>query len=114
MYHIRRNFCGLNISWVKCLWLKATHENLPPRNFCHLDILLDGKMPAEFRKKATLYACVDTMFTTTYSGWEAAVGEMLVCVREPRNAHDRYEVAGEKDGTVIDHLFVVTKFLWLR
>ena len=30
--------------------------------------------------------------------WEAAVGETLVCVREPRNAHDRYAVAVEKDG----------------
>ena len=41
------------------------------------------------------YVCVDTTFTIT---WEAAVGETLVCVIEPRNAHDRYAVAVEKDG----------------
>ena len=35
--------------------------------------------------------------------WEA-VGEMLLCVREPRNAHDKYAVAVEKDGMVIGHL----------
>ena len=33
--------------------------------------------------------------------WEAVAGETLVCVREPRNAHDRYAVAVEKDGTII-------------
>ena len=31
---------------------------------------------------------------------EAAVGEMLVYMREPRNAHNRYAVAVKKDGTV--------------
>ena len=36
--------------------------------------------------------------------WEAAVGETMVCVRESKNAHDRYTVAVEKDGTVIGHL----------
>ena len=35
---------------------------------------------------------------------ETAVGEMLVCMREPRNAHDKYAVEVEKDGTVIGHL----------
>ena len=42
-------------------------------------------------------ACVDTTFTKIYI-WEAAVGETLSCVREPRNARDRYAVAVEKDG----------------
>ena len=57
------------------------------------------KMAAEFRKKLCVrgYHVYDEI-------WEAAVGEMLVCVREPRNAHDRYAVAVEKDGTVIGHL----------
>ena len=36
--------------------------------------------------------------------WEAAAGETLVCVREPRNAYDRYAVAVEKDGRIIGHL----------
>ena len=36
--------------------------------------------------------------------WEAVVGETLLCVREPRNAHDRYAVVVEKDSTVIGHL----------
>ena len=36
--------------------------------------------------------------------WEAAVGEILVCEREPRNAADRYAVAVKKDGTIIGHL----------
>ena len=36
--------------------------------------------------------------------WEAAVGEMLVCLREPKNTHDRYAAAVEKDSMVISHL----------
>ena len=36
--------------------------------------------------------------------WEAAVGEVLVCEREPRDVEDRYAVAVKKDGTVIRHL----------
>ena len=36
--------------------------------------------------------------------WAAAVGEVLVCEREQRNAADRYAVAVKKDGTVIGHL----------
>ena len=36
--------------------------------------------------------------------WEAAVGEVLACEREPRNATDRYAVAVKKDGTIIGHL----------
>ena len=36
--------------------------------------------------------------------WEAAVGEVLDCEREPGNAKDRYAVAVKKDATVIRHL----------
>ena len=36
--------------------------------------------------------------------WEAAVGQVLICEREPRNVKDRYAVAVQKDGTVIGHL----------
>ena len=36
--------------------------------------------------------------------WEAAIGEVLVCEREPRNAEDRYAVAVKKDGTIVGHL----------
>jgi hypothetical protein len=36
--------------------------------------------------------------------WAAAVGEHLVCGREPTNAADRYAVAVVKDGSVIGHL----------
>ena len=32
--------------------------------------------------------------------WEAAVGEVLACEREPRNAEDKYAVAVKKDGTI--------------
>ena len=46
-------------------------------------------MAAEFRKK--LCVCGYHVFNDI---WEAAVGEMLFCMREPRNAHDRYTVVG--------------------
>lgn len=36
--------------------------------------------------------------------WTAAIGEELVCEREPTNAVDRYAVAVIKSGTVIGHL----------
>ena len=45
-------------------------------------------MAAEFRKKLCMCGY------HAYNIWEAAVGEMLVCVREPRNTHDRYAVVG--------------------
>ena len=67
--------------------VEATHENWLPRKFCHLDSLLDGKMAAEFRKKLCMRG-----YHVYNDIWEAAVGEMLVCVREPRNAHDSYVV----------------------
>ena len=35
---------------------------------------------------------------------EAAVGEVLMCTREPYNALDRYTVSVNKAGTVIGHL----------
>ena len=36
--------------------------------------------------------------------WDAAIGENLICRREPTNERDRYAVAVTKDGTVIGHL----------
>ena len=36
--------------------------------------------------------------------WEAAIGEVLVCHREPTNATDRYAVAVTKAATIIGHL----------
>ena len=45
--------------------VEATHKNLLPQKFCHIDTLCDRKMAAEFRKKLQ-YAHVDTTFTTTY------------------------------------------------
>ena len=36
--------------------------------------------------------------------WDAAIGEDLMCEREPSNEHDRYAVAIKKDGVVIGHL----------
>ena len=68
--------------------VEATHENWPPLSFCHFDSLLDGKMAAEFRKKLCGHGY------HVYDIWEAAVGETLICIREPRNAHDRYAVVG--------------------
>ena len=35
---------------------------------------------------------------------EAAVGEALVCEREPKNTSDRYAVAVKNNGTIIEHL----------
>ena len=35
--------------------------------------------------------------------WDAAIGEVLVCEREPRNVEDRYTIAVKKDETVIGH-----------
>ena len=36
--------------------------------------------------------------------WAAAVGEELVCEREPDNASDRYAVAVKREGTIVGHL----------
>ena len=36
---------------------------------------------------------------------EAAVGEMLLYLREPWNSHNRYAVAVEKNGTVTEQGF---------
>ena len=40
-----------------------------------------------------------------YGGiWEAAIGEVLVCEREPRNTADRYAMAVKRSGSMIGHL----------
>lgn len=36
--------------------------------------------------------------------WAAAVGEVLICQREPENASDRYAVAVKREGTIVGHL----------
>ena len=36
--------------------------------------------------------------------WEAAIGDVLECLREPSNARDRYAVATKKEGNIIGHL----------
>ena len=36
--------------------------------------------------------------------WDAAIGEDLVCEREPSNEQDKYAVAIKKDGVIIGHL----------
>ena len=36
--------------------------------------------------------------------WTAAVGEELVCEREPDNSHNRYAVAVKRMGIIIGHL----------
>ena len=36
--------------------------------------------------------------------WAAAVGEVLICEREPDNASDRYAVAVKREGTIVGHL----------
>ena len=54
--------------------VEATHKNWPPRKFCHLDSLLDGKMAAEFGKKL----CMRGYHVNNDIIWEAAVGETLV------------------------------------
>ena len=49
--------------------------------------------------------------------WAAAVGEVLICRREPTNSTDRYAVAVLKEETIIGHLLrKMSKvcFLFLR
>ena len=47
--------------------------------------------------------------------WDAAIGEDLVCKREPSNEHDRYTVAIKKDGVIIGHLpRKISRSLFLR
>ena len=36
--------------------------------------------------------------------WEAAVGEELVCAREPHNSHKRHAVAVKREDVLIGHL----------
>ena len=36
--------------------------------------------------------------------WDAAIGEVLACEREPLNAEDCYAVAVKKDETIVEHL----------
>ena len=36
--------------------------------------------------------------------WDAAVGEELLCEREPLNAQDRYAVAVKRGGIIVGHL----------
>ena len=36
--------------------------------------------------------------------WDAAIGEVLACEREPHNVEDRYAVAVKKDEAIIGHL----------
>ena len=43
--------------------------------------------------------------------WEVAVGELLVCKREPENASDRYAMAVRKEGTIMVHL--ARKLSWV-
>ena len=49
--------------------------------------------------------------------WDAAIGEDLVCEREPSNEHNRYAIAIKKDGVIIGYLpqkisRLCTLFLW--
>ena len=54
--------------------------------------------------------------------WEVAVGETLVCSREPRNSHNRYAVAIEKNSIrhpvltkeSVTRLFAVAEALFSR
>ena len=38
--------------------------------------------------------------------WEVAVGKILECDRETRNAKDRYAMIVKKDGSTIGHLII--------
>ena len=82
-------FCGLNFRGVKFSWLKPPmkighHKILPPWQFAR------WKDVCWVQKKKL---CVHG-YHVYDDRWEAAVGETLVCIRESRNAHDRYAVAG--------------------
>ena len=36
--------------------------------------------------------------------WDAAIGEILTCEREPSNSQVRYAVAVKKEGSIVGHL----------
>ena len=91
--------------------VKPTQKNLSPRKFCHTDTLRDEKMAAEFRNKICMRG-----YHVYNDIWEADVGETLVCMRELRNAHDRYS-GGQKRRYLANYRplakFVVAKFSWV-
>lgn len=59
-------------------------------------------MALKLRNQLRVCLCASGYLCTTL--WDAAVGETLVSARETRNVHDSYEVAVEKNSTVIGHL----------
>ena len=63
----------------------AIHENLSTRNF------------STYRMEEYGRDCCVRGYHVYQEIWEAAVGEVLVCEREPRNIEDRYAVAEKKD-----------------
>ena len=72
----------------------GNHENILPRNlFTYVEKMEDYERDL----------CVRG-FHVYRDIWEAAVGEVLDCEREPGNAKDRYAVAVKKNATVIGHL----------
>ena len=62
----------------------AIHKNLSPRNF--------STYHKESMEEYGRDCCVRG-YHVYQEIWEAAVGEVLVCEREPRNVEDRYAVA---------------------
>ena len=83
------NFRGVNFSWLKPPTKIGHHENFATLS----DSLHDGKMA---EKKWLCVRGYQRGYQRGYHAyndiWEGAVGETLFCVREPRNAHDRYAV----------------------
>ena len=71
-------FHGVKFSWLKPPMKIGHHENFATLTVCSMERWLLSSEKS--------YVCVDTTFTTKYI-WEAAVGEMPVCVR---NTHDSY------------------------
>ena len=60
-------------------------------------------MPHEMAGETEISCCVRG-YHVYKDVWEAAIGEVLVCRREPSNAADRYAVAVTKEETIIGHL----------
>ena len=92
------------------MWVQATRKlftqnkfytkKLHLRSFGNSNYYYNRAMAAAVYQRA---CCVHGCHV--YDGiWEVAIGEVLICEREPQNTADRYVVAVKRSGSVIGHL----------
>ena len=91
-------FCGLKFCEVKFSQLK------PPTKICHQKHFVTLTVSSMERWLLSSEKKLCARGYHIYNIWEAAVGETLVCVKEPRNTRDRYTMVVKKYGTIISHL----------